>query len=314
MAELFEEIKKFNPYHGSDGRFTTSGSAASFTYKPGQGKMYDSAIDREKERSAKQAVSKPVDPHSFDKDVVRSEVSRLKSASQSEKEQFLRDHYADESDIMEYASHGETDSLLEFIATCAERSAIPKDRESRKEQMDYVQDEEDRISQISDDAHMSQGDASVVMKAFESWFEDSEYISQSDAERIERYVEKAPAYDGKIFRGLNFSDRDGFEDFISGAENGRTFGMTKGLSSWSSEESVAKDFAESGGNFGVVIECLQNRTGTPIAHLSQYFNDEQEVIASGKAKWIVLGKEMEYDDGDGASMRVYVTEWSDDAA
>ena len=314
MAELFEEIKKFNPYHGSDGRFATSGSAASFTYKPGQGKMYDNAIQREKER-AKQAVSKPADPHSFDKEVVRSEVSRLKFASQSEKEQFLRDHYAEESDIREYASHGATDSLLEFIATCAERSSIPKDRESRKEQLDLVEEPGDRTAKIADDTGMSYDESERVMKAFDSWFEDSDYVSKSDAKKIEKYVERAPVYDGKIFRGLNFSDREKFDAFISEAGNGKTFGMSKGLSSWSSEEKVAKDFAGSGGDFGVIIECLQNRTGTPIAHLSQYFNEEQEVIASGHAKWIVLGKEMEYDDGkDGASMRVYVTEWSDDAA
>lgn len=50
--EKIIEIEKFNPYHGKDGRFTTAGAATSFTYKPGQGKMYDNAIAREKERIA----------------------------------------------------------------------------------------------------------------------------------------------------------------------------------------------------------------------------------------------------------------------
>ena len=51
-AKLFHEIMKFNPYHGKDGRFTTSGSAASFTYAPGKSRAHDMAIAREKERQS----------------------------------------------------------------------------------------------------------------------------------------------------------------------------------------------------------------------------------------------------------------------
>lgn len=53
MAKNFEDIKKFNPYHGADGRFTTGSAATSFTYKPGASKAHDNAIAREKERSKK---------------------------------------------------------------------------------------------------------------------------------------------------------------------------------------------------------------------------------------------------------------------
>ena len=42
------EIKKFNPYHDSRGRFSTADSAASFTYRPGGSKAHDKAIGREK--------------------------------------------------------------------------------------------------------------------------------------------------------------------------------------------------------------------------------------------------------------------------
>lgn len=45
-------VEKFNPYHDARGRFSTADAATSFTYKPGQGKMYDNAIAREKERRA----------------------------------------------------------------------------------------------------------------------------------------------------------------------------------------------------------------------------------------------------------------------
>lgn len=54
-----EEIEKFNPYHDRLGRFATAGGATSFTYKPGQGAMYDNAIAREKERTKDMESKKP---------------------------------------------------------------------------------------------------------------------------------------------------------------------------------------------------------------------------------------------------------------
>lgn len=51
-ASTFSDILKFNPYHDSKGRFSTSGTAASFTYAPGKSKAHDLAIERHKERMA----------------------------------------------------------------------------------------------------------------------------------------------------------------------------------------------------------------------------------------------------------------------
>ena len=56
-AQSTQDIHKFNPYHGPDGRFTTSGGATSFTYRPGASKAHDLAIAREKERTAAAAAS-----------------------------------------------------------------------------------------------------------------------------------------------------------------------------------------------------------------------------------------------------------------
>lgn len=50
--DRIQEIEKFNPYHDAKGRFSTANGAVSFTYKPGQGKIYDNAIAREKARYA----------------------------------------------------------------------------------------------------------------------------------------------------------------------------------------------------------------------------------------------------------------------
>lgn len=47
-----EEVEKFNPYHGADGRFTDAGGSASFTYSPGKSKAHDNAIAREQKRQS----------------------------------------------------------------------------------------------------------------------------------------------------------------------------------------------------------------------------------------------------------------------
>lgn len=48
-AMTYAELKKFNPYHGKDGRFTSASGATSFTYKPSS-KAGAKAIEREKKR------------------------------------------------------------------------------------------------------------------------------------------------------------------------------------------------------------------------------------------------------------------------
>lgn len=54
-AETFSDILKFNPYHGKDGKFSSAGSAASFTIRtkdPKKQHMADMAIARAKEQAA----------------------------------------------------------------------------------------------------------------------------------------------------------------------------------------------------------------------------------------------------------------------
>ena len=55
-AHTFDDaVKKFNPYHGKDGRFTSGGNAFSFTYSPGKSRAHNLAITGE---IAKNAVAK----------------------------------------------------------------------------------------------------------------------------------------------------------------------------------------------------------------------------------------------------------------
>lgn len=60
VAKTFDEILKFNPYHGSDGRFASANSATSFTYAPGKSKAHDMAIARMKEQQAAGGGGQPL--------------------------------------------------------------------------------------------------------------------------------------------------------------------------------------------------------------------------------------------------------------
>lgn len=50
VSKSFSEILKFNPYHDRLGRFSTSGGATSFTYRPGASRAHDLAIERKKKK------------------------------------------------------------------------------------------------------------------------------------------------------------------------------------------------------------------------------------------------------------------------
>lgn len=63
--DAIEEIQKFNPYHGKDGRFASATGYASFTIRtkdPKKQHMADMAIAREKERHAAQMANPTNDP------------------------------------------------------------------------------------------------------------------------------------------------------------------------------------------------------------------------------------------------------------
>lgn len=63
--DIIQEVKKFNPYHGKDGRFASSSSYTQFTIRtkdPKKQHMADMAIAREKERHAAQMANPTNDP------------------------------------------------------------------------------------------------------------------------------------------------------------------------------------------------------------------------------------------------------------
>ncbi len=104
------------------------------------------------------------------------------------------------------------------------------------------------------------------------------------AQGIENYIKVAPKWDGGVtYRGISDIPNDVYEQLTT---KGNVIDM-KGTSSWSSRESVARNFAgmSTFGNNIVFVSETQSR-GTSIRHLST-IPHEDEVVASKDASYVV---------------------------
>ena len=99
------------------------------------------------------------------------------------------------------------------------------------------------------------------------------------AKTIDEYIEAAPKYDGPIYRGLSLDSKK-----IEAMQIGGTFQDNGSLSSWTSGLDVAQMFAEGRteeyGLTPVIIETRNHPRAAPVAHLSLFGEEENEVIVS----------------------------------
>lgn len=112
--------------------------------------------------------------------------------------------------------------------------------------------------------------------------------NQDLADTLDTVVDRSPAYDGTMYRGMKFETGDGsFDDFMDTVKVGGTLRM-RGPSSWTSDEEMAYYFSGRDRTEidNVIIRCIKNRTSAPIAY--QSWIKEDEVLASSKAAWTVL--------------------------
>ena len=99
---------------------------------------------------------------------------------------------------------------------------------------------------------------------------------------VEQVIAGMPKYEGKIWRGLDLPQgKDPRELWPLGEEVGMN-----GISSWSSAEDVAREFAvKTDEGVHVVFECAENRTGAAVAELSRML--EYEVLHSDRSRFLV---------------------------
>ena len=131
---------------------------------------------------------------------------------------------------------------------------------------------------------------------FESWL------------KLESYIKKAPKYEGTIYRGLKFYDNDG-QQFLSQLQIGQKIKMN-GVSSWTSNEKYSSRFSNEWdeGATSVILIC-ENKKGVGIQHLSQYGEEEAEVIHSNYDHWIIKNIEEKYkENSKNKTIKVYLEE------
>ncbi len=97
------------------------------------------------------------------------------------------------------------------------------------------------------------------------------------ANAIDNYIENAPKFKGEVYRGMDIDNASYFKA-------GDKLDM-KGMSSWTSDKSIGKEFTDSKSNKDRCLFRIKNSSkGTSISHLSNATR-EKEVMFSSKQKF-----------------------------
>lgn len=135
--------------------------------------------------------------------------------------------------------------------------------------------------------------------------------NSEEAKTIEDFIEKHPKFDGKIFRGIGFEKHKGIRylRFLFNSLNNNTTIDMDGISSWSSEESIAEDFAnnrnQAEDSYRFIFES-ENKSGVGIDHLSNWVG-ENEVLHSSKTQYKVK-KIIQKENGKSPLYRILLEE------
>lgn len=165
------------------------------------------------------------------------------------------------------------------------------------------------LESIIEETGMKKADAKKFQQSLLNYM-GGDYIAFAKGEKadevrkIDDGLGRMGAYDGEIWRGMRFRDdapdgapdSGGVDDFKN-LNIGDEIGM-KSVSSWTSREDVARQFAgvsSSGGidpTDSVIIKCKNNKTSVGLQHVSKYRGEEAEVLAKSTARWRVTGKKI----------------------
>ena len=291
IQKEFNYIEKFNPYHDRLGRFSTSGSAASFTYAPGKSKAHDRAIEREKEKATTTIGSnwtKKMD----------EELNTMLQKKSNEQAEFLYDSGMLSMDAaVEAMNNGTTQAYVKNYFAIMKANGDPTSNKplsdnpaNRNRDVNsgkYSSHDEAKKEYIKEKTGMNDTEATKVSKELTTWTSNS--WDAADTATIDKFIEQDHTYKGEIYRGMKFSDSD-YQSFMQNVDVGSVISMRRN-SSWSSNEDDAVIFSHNSQDDvnSVIIKCVKNRTSSPIAYINS--QGEAEVVAHSKAKWTVLQNE-----------------------
>ena len=163
----------------------------------------------------------------------------------------------------------------------------------------YIDAQRGHISKITG---QTEAEAQITLRELDNWTGGSGF--RADQKVLDKFVEKAPAYKGKIYRGMSFNNEAEYEAFMKEVGDGKVIKMN-GCASWSDSQTVARRFGHAGDDYTntVMITCVKNKTSAPIDFANHEM--EGEVLSHSKARWTVLHHEV-YNTRAGAK-KAYLT-------
>lgn len=122
-----------------------------------------------------------------------------------------------------------------------------------------------------------------INKEYYGKLDQEEAMKASNA--LDDYIYQAPKYEGEVYRGITLSDKN-YDKVIRELKSGKTIDM-QGISSWSTDEEVAKNFIEDNEYFdtpNAILFKLENKSGTPVDSISNV-PGEKEVLHPTTARY-----------------------------
>ena len=281
-------------------------------------------VNKKRIQGTKESAPKGTGSSSTDwKNIVKSKREEHKAMKPAKKALLLNDLYGVEDGDLKYeqileafqAEDGSLDKMVDDYYDIMEKNGDPTPTKAtadqRRDFSSIVSKEyggkwnDARLGEMQKDTGFTGEEANQVFDALSTWVGNN--WESADKNKLDAFVEAAPAYQGTMFRGLHFEPGDGsFEEFMEKVKRGGTMTMN-GPASWSSDDFVARTYAHMGDHTydSVMIRCIKNRTSTPIGYLNRM--GEEEVLSSSKAGWTVLDV-VEYDDRGGRKAVITVIE------
>ena len=181
------------------------------------------------------------------------------------------------------------------------------------------------FEQIKVDTGYSEEQATEFHSALKEYF-GGDYASilageGSTVKTIRDGLDRMPVYDGTVYRGLCFSESSDYDiSEFTRLKPGDKIPSKGIISSWSSDKRVAEAFGAASTqaveSSTVILECLENKTGVGVQHISSYGSREAEVLCGSKYEVLEIVTESKYDYVSRRKDLLYfsddLTEWEDE--
>ena len=149
------------------------------------------------------------------------------------------------------------------------------------------------VEMLAKETGMSVEDAQEYYTALDSYFGSGYHSIRAGeppsaakkAKLIDQVLKKSRVYNGTIYRGIHLGS-DEYSEWSKGLVKGGTMDM-RGISSWSSKQSVADSFAHKGSGYGqsVIFKVKSTSHAAPVQHLSHFGSSEAEVLAPSSVRY-----------------------------